>query len=261
MQRVTQFAALLLLLAASHVFAAEEIVDIKTPRGVTQQYLVSYEPEQKYTAVALLFPGGEGRAGLQRGIPQPGTNFLVRTRSLFVKNGVATAVVDTPTDLPTGMNDGFRMSREHADDVGAVIDEMRKRFRGVKVFLVGTSRGTISAAYVGAALSNKVDGVVLTSSLFNAARAGPGLSGFDYRSLKVPLLFVHHRDDGCRQTPYFIAQRLSSQYPLISVSGGDPPRSDPCEPFSNHGYLGREEPVINAISAWILSKPFDKDIR
>jgi hypothetical protein len=48
---------------------------------------------------------------------------------------------------------------------------------------------------------------------------------------------------------------------LISVSGGDPPKSDPCEAFSTHGYLGREEPVVAAISAWILGKPFAQDIR
>ena len=62
-------------------------------------------------------------------------------------------------------------------------------------------------------------------------------------------------------TPYGGARRLSGQFPLISVAGGDPPRSGPCEALSYHGYLGREEPVVEAISAWILGKAFPSDIR
>lgn len=240
---------------------AEEIIELQTRQGVTQPYLLSFENNQKYPAVALLFVGSEGYVGLrERGIPKPGRNFLLRTRSLFLKNGIATAVVDSPSDM-RGMTDVFRLSKEHANDVGAVVDDVNKRFPDAKIFLVGTSRGTISAASAGALRGERINGIVLTSTLFVAAKVGPGLSSFDFRSIKVPLLFVHHRQDDCRQTPYSSAHRLSSQFPLISVAGGDPPQSGPCEPFSNHGYLGREAQVIDAISAWMLGKPFPADVQ
>jgi pimeloyl-ACP methyl ester carboxylesterase len=250
-----------LLLLASVAAAAEEIFEIPTRPGVIQPYLLSYEPDRKYSAVALLFSGGAGVIGLrERGRPTRHTNFVVRTRNLFVKRGIATAVVDVPSDR-SGMSDDFRLSQEHAADVAAVIDDVKKRFPDARVYLVGTSRGTISAGYAGAALSDRISGVVLTASLFVASKSGPGLARFDFRSIKTPVLFVHHRDDGCAQTPYSEAQRLSGRFPLVSVSGGDAPISVPCEALSYHGFLGREEPVVDAISAWIFGKPVPSDIQ
>ena len=253
------FIAALALVTANA--CAEEIIEVATRAGVTQPYLLSFEPDQKYSAVAFLFSGSAGYVGLrERGIPKPGTNFLLRSRGLFLKNGIATVVVDSPSDM-RGMNDTFRLGRDHANDIAAVIDDVKKRFPDARIFLVGTSRGTVSAASAGAALGERVSGVVLTATLFNAAKAGPGLSGFDFGSIKVPALFVHHRDDGCRQTPYAPAQRLSNRFPLISVAGGDPPQSEPCEALSYHGFLGREAQVVDAISAWVLGKPFPKEIQ
>src|SRR6185503_11046445 len=92
-------------------------------------------------------------------------------------------------------------------------------------------------------MDSDVKGAVLTSSLFYAGtgqRARQVLSGFNWGQIKVPLLFVHHADDGCGATPYREAARLAARYPLITVHGGKPPESAPCEPFANHGYFGKE---------------------
>ena len=56
------------------------------------------------------------------------------------------------------------------------------------------------------------------------------------------------------------AERLSAQFPLITVRGGLPRESDECGALSNHGYLGREEPTARAIRAWILGQPFPREI-
>jgi pimeloyl-ACP methyl ester carboxylesterase len=159
-------------------------------------------------------------------------------------------VIDVPTDLAT-MSDAYRMSRRHADDVRAVVSELKKRYPALLVYLIGTSRGTVSAAYAGAALGEAVDGVVLTSTVFNASRGGPGVSGFDWDTIHSRLLFVHHVDDACGVTPYSMARRVAVGRTLVSVHGGDAPRSDPCEPYSAHGYLGVEAPVINAVVQWM----------
>jgi len=189
------------------------------------------------------------------------SNFLVRTRGMLRDNEVAVAIVDSPSDQQrAGMDDGFRMGRAHVEDVAAVVKDLRSRFPRAKVFLIGTSRGTLSAAYVGRSLGADVDGVILTSTVFYGGRGGIGLSGFGFGDIKAPLLFVHHVYDACRSCPYRDAASLGRTFPLVSVSGGKPAESDPCEPFAAHGYFGRERETVQAMKNWMLGRPFPKAI-
>jgi pimeloyl-ACP methyl ester carboxylesterase len=152
------------------------------------------------------------------------------------------------------MDDAFRTGKAHAQDVASVVADLRRRFPGVKVFLVGTSRGTISAAHLGRSLGGAVDGVVLTSTVLS----GGGLLGFDFTTIQAPLLFVHHAFDRCRLCPYAAASELGTKYPLITVKGGRAAQSDECEPLSAHGYFGREAETVSAIKGWMLGRPYAK---
>jgi hypothetical protein len=89
----------------------------------------------------------------------------------------------------------------------------------------------------------------------------PMLAAFDWSKIKLPLLLVHHVDDGCTWTPYRDAARLAKRFPLVSVEGGKPAESGPCDPLAQHGFYGREPETVDAIAAWMLGKPFAKDIR
>jgi len=128
------------------------------------------------------------------------------------------------------------------------------------VFLLTTSRSTISGAYQARALGNELAGVVLTSSAFRQ-RQRPLLAAFRFASIPIPILFVHHREDACHATPYYDAARLGAQFPLVSVSGGKPPETGPCDPLSAHGYFGKEAETVAAIAAWMLGRPFEKEIK
>ncbi len=242
---------------------AEDIVILSTRGGVTQSYLLSSPAAGKARAVAVLFPGGAGKVDLERETARAlldRGNFLVRSRRLFTGSGIVAAVMDAPSDQPRGMEDEFRLGSAHAEDIGWVVANLKSRFPGVPVFLVGTSRGTISAASGGKRLGPGVDGVVLTATPFVASRRQPGLSGFDFSSIPVPLLFVHHVDDGCDYTPHSAAKRLADRYPVVSVSGGLPPQSKPCDAMSPHGFLGREADAVDAIAKWMLKQPYPLEI-
>ena len=263
MMRISIACLVLMLGLCAGAQAAEEIVTLKTRGEVTQSYLLHYNKGENHHFVAVLFAGSSGNIGLKSDADGPETasdNFLVRTREIFARNEVATAAVDGPSDM-SNMTDGFRMSDKHAEDIRMVVRNLRARFPAAKLFLVGTSRGTVSAAYAGMALGSDIDGVVLTSSVFNASRAGGGVAGFDFSRLKIPLLFVHHREDACNNCPYSSASRLSDRYPLISVSGGLPPQSGPCDPLSTHGYFGKEAETVAAISQWITGKPHPAEVK
>ena len=192
-------------------------------------------------------------------------NFLPRSRREFVAEGILPVILDNPSDQQAGpgMSDLFRQSPEHATDMRAVVSEVKRRHPGLPVFVVGTSRSTLSAAHLGRALGDGIAGIVLSSSLFysspgmNPQRA---LAGFDWDALKLPVLLVHHRADACGATPYADASRLASKFPLISVQGGKPPESAHCDPLSPHGFYGKEAETVAAIAAWMLGKPYRKDI-
>ena len=254
--------ALALVLAASTA-KAEDIVILPTRGDVTQSYLLSAPEAGKARAVAILFPGGPGKVDLERETARTVLdrgNFLVRTRRLLAGSGIAAAVMDAPSDQPGGMDDRFRLGAAHTEDIGKVAGDLKKRFPGLPVFLVGTSRGTVSAAAAGARLGKAADGVVLTATLFLSSGKQPGLSGFDFASIPSPLLFVHHVDDGCAYTPYSSAKRHADRYPLVSVSGGPPAQSKPCEAMSAHGFLGKEVETVDAIAKWMLKQPYNKEI-
>lgn len=257
--------ALSVFLTIAATACAQEIVTLSTRDGAAQSLLLTIPADGNPAAVTVLFPGGPGliRLRTEDGRIRFGEgNFLVRSRQQFVDRGVVAAVMDAPSDQPRGMDDWFRLGDKHAIDVLRVSEELKRRFPGLPVFLVGTSRGTVSAAATGRALGDDVAGVVLSSSLFVGARAGPGLSGFDYTRIKAPVLLVHHAEDGCKFTPYREARKLAEtrQYPLITVSGGKPATSDPCEAFSAHGYLGKETETVDAIVNWMLKKPYPANI-
>lgn len=257
-------ACVALLLAATFSAGAVEIVTVSGRKGETQSYLLMHNaPPPK--AVAVMFPGGEGLLRLRTEGNSvkfsQGRNFLIRTRGMVRDNEVAVAIVDSPSDQQrAGMDDGFRTGRAHVEDVAAVVRDLRARFSGAKIFLIGTSRGTLSAAYAGRSLGDAVDGVILTSSVFHGGRNAIGLYGYDFGGIKAPLLFVHHVYDGCRPCPYREAESLGRRFPLISVSGGKPAESDPCEPLAAHGYFGKEEETVKAMKAWMLGRPFPRTI-
>lgn len=241
---------------AEGVERVDEIVTLPTRAGVTQFYLLLTVAGARPRAVAVLFPGGDGVVGLPADVRETrlGANFLVRSRDLFRGTEVAAAIVEVPSDRSGGMDDAFRAGDEHRQDVAAVVADLRARFPSARVFLVGTSRGTVSAAHLGHSLGRAVDGVVLTSTVFLGSRGGPGLEGFDFGAIPSPLLFVHHEEDGCRVCPYARALALARAYPLVTVRGGRPAESDPCQARSAHGYLGREAGTVRAIRAWMLGE-------
>jgi pimeloyl-ACP methyl ester carboxylesterase len=231
--------------------AAQNRIDLPTRPGVTQPVYVTTVPNP--AATVLLFPGDLGVVAKLR------YNFLLRTEPDFVALGLTVAVVDAPSDQSNGMSDEFRMSAAHAIDVAAVIAAMRQRAE-VPVWLVGTSRGTISAASLAVRLGPPlitpgiapgIAGVVLTSTVWQSP-----VSQVRLEDIRVATLIVHNRNDGCIASPFGLAgyglRRLSAApaKELIAVSSSAQ-RSAPCDALSPHGYLGIEQQVVQLVAAWI----------
>jgi pimeloyl-ACP methyl ester carboxylesterase len=128
--------------------SAEEIKveTLATRPGVTLQMLVM-RPDKPVASV-VLFMGGDGKLGGFQPNRNPvfGGNFLVRSRSVFLSQGMTVAVLDAPSDRQEGRGlVGFRQSPQHMQGIAAVMRYLREQ-ASVPVWLVGTSLGSVSAA-------------------------------------------------------------------------------------------------------------------
>lgn len=251
------------ILALSFVASAQttqKVADIPTRPGVTQRMIV-LAPPQPMAAVVLLAGGHGGLQIFPNGSMKWGDgNFLVRTRQLFAERGLMVAVVDAPSDRqsPPYLG-GFRQTPEHAADLKAVIAWLRENAKA-PVWLVGTSRGTQSAAFVATELSGPEgpDGVVLTATILTDAKGRP-VPAMPLGKIRVPVLVVHHEQDGCTLCAYSEVPALMAKLAdaprsqLLSFKGGQS-RGDPCEAFAFHGFNGLEPEVVQQVAAWVLAK-------
>ena len=241
---------------------SDQVITLPTRPRVTETVVV-VRPPMKPTATVVVLVGGLGKLELTaRGLPKDGAGPLIRRREQLASQGFVVAFVDAPSDrLGEGLI-GFRTSREHAADVGAVIARLRHDDPG-PLWLVGSSMGTVSAASIAARLGRDgPDGLVLISSVTRTHPAmRESLADVPLESITVPTLIIHHRQDPCEITPYAEASALSRRLgdarrvELVTVEGGPPARGLPCSPDSPHAFFGVEDALIDRLASWIKRTP------
>jgi pimeloyl-ACP methyl ester carboxylesterase len=217
----------------------------------------------------VLLAGGSGFIDLGAdGCPRALVgNSLARARPLWNGQGFATALVDAPTGYhgEDGLG-GFRLSAQHAADLGKVIADVRRR-TNTPVWLVGTSRGAISAANAAARLkgTEAPDGLVLTSAVTvgNPGGRKPWVAQtvFDLalESITMPVLVVAHASDRCIRTPPSAAGRIAARTrgqreQTVKVTGGPGGGGsglEACEGRTPHGFLGQDEEVAAGIARFV----------
>ncbi len=254
--------------ALAQAGACGELVTVETRERSTTRYALAGPPAA--AGVLVLLPGGGGHVDLdERGCARAlKGNWLVRSLPLFHAAGFATVLVDAPSDH-TGDDGlaGFRIAEAHAQDIGRVIADVRARAMTQRpVWLVGTSRGTISAANAASRLAGAAapDGLVLSSPVTAGARARKAWviqSVFDLplEAVRMPVLVVGHADDSCVRTPATLMERITARTQgtreqVVTVTGGPgrpAPGVDACEGRSPHGFVGQEAEVAAGIARFV----------
>ena len=269
----------LALLSATAAYAQSvpgkcgEVVTIETHNRTTTRYALASAPAAPAPSgrIALvLLVGGGGHLNLDdTGCPRSLVgNSLVRSLPHFHAAGFVTALVDSPSDHrgEDGLA-GFRIAAEHADDLGKVIADVRTR-TGAAVWLVGTSRGSISAVNASSRLSgpSAPDGLVLTSALMSPGRGGQRAwvtqSVFDLplENIRLPVLVIGHAEDKCIRSPANLmgditARTNGAREQVATVTGGrgrsGPSGIDACEGRTPHGFLDQEAEVVAGMARFI----------
>jgi hypothetical protein len=249
--------------------ACGEVVTLDTHSGTTAKYSLAGVSSEATFALVLL-PGGGGYLKLDdAGCPRKlKGNSLVRSRKLFHAAGFVTALVDAPDDRHgrAGLG-GFRVKSGHAKDIGKVIADIRRRTK-LPVWLIGTSRGAISASNAAARLTGAAapDGLVVTSPVTSGKEGGrkPWVAqtvfSNDLEKIRMPVLVVVHAEDTCIRTPPDLGRDIiekieSAREQVVSVTGG--PGWDggsnvkSCKGRSPHGFIGQEAEVAAGIARFI----------
>lgn len=242
-----------------HAEQQELFKTIETRPGVFQSFmlLVTDNP----VGSVVLFAGGSGVLKLSaNGYGRGKVDFAVRSRRLFMEQGFNVAVVDAASDFKKKSDglSGYRNSKEHAKDIRGVISYLQK-LAAKPVWVIGFSRGTISAANAAAQLNvGGPNGLVLTSSVTEPSKGRP-LTVFDIKleGIKVPTLIVHHESDACHVTPLRGVMKIKKKLKNIKkvevqiFKGGDDPKGGGCGAYNYHGFPGIEPKVVKTITNWV----------
>jgi pimeloyl-ACP methyl ester carboxylesterase len=251
---IMRLSPFLLMLAVSSAALANEdkAINLDTRQGVTVA-LYAMKRDGASAAVVLL-PGGSGNIGIKNGVPTS-ENFLVRSRDYFTGSGFNVTLVGKPTDVRE-LDYAARVSPEHVEDLRKVVAAVKKESR-LPVWLVGTSRGTVSAAAAAIAFGNEeLAGIVLTSSVTSPKRTG-AVPSQRLEAIRIPVLVMHHERDGCAVTRpkeavwIFSGLKNAPVKKQVMVDGGANPTGDPCEALHWHGYIGMEREAVDIIADWI----------
>jgi hypothetical protein len=248
------------------------VVTLAAHGGTTMRYSLAGPGGGGARTGLVLLVGGGGHLDLDdQGCPRAlKGNSLVRSLPQFHGEGFVTALVDAPSDYPgeDGLG-GFRLAPEHAEDIGKVVADLRARVQG-PVWLVGTSRGSISAVNAAARLRDAAapDGIVLTSALMvgtaRARKAWVADSVFDVRleDIRVPVLVVGHAADQCIRSPASRSAEITgrtngAREQAVAVTGGPgeamnfTPGIEACAGRSPHGFIGQEAEVAAGIARFV----------
>jgi pimeloyl-ACP methyl ester carboxylesterase len=247
---------LIALLLATPTLA--RIQTVATRAGVAVDFQV--EVPEGASALILLFEGANG-------VLEPGSQgFAHKAYPLFLRHGIAAALIDAPSDrsgFRGGLDPRFRESSAHFADIDAVIKALRRDY-ALPVWILGWSTGTRSAAAYALHSSKRIAGVVLASSSTNPPNGDPIHTLPRIETVTVPVLAVAHLGDTCLGTPPSGAAEIaraataSAAAMAMLFSGGLDTGPIPCGNETHHAFFGIEEDVAAAIAAFIAAHTADE---
>ncbi len=261
----------ILMMSKPSIASCGHLVRIKTVRGGELSYVLSsaFVSQPENAIVFVLLTGGDGQLdfnkdGCPRKSPDSG---LLRMTEGFNKSGFITALVDTKKEFPeTTELGGLRLTRAHANDIGRVVLDIRTRL-GRPIWLVGMSRGTLSAVNAAASLVGSAgpDGLILLSPTLRRGRFNMfTLMDLALESIRSPFLMIGSEHDACQSSDNSIFQRFANRtrsirHKEIVLSGYPEQESGAvsslhlCRGDSPHGFLKQEAEVVKIVNKFVRS--------
>lgn len=228
--------------------------------GVPTQTLFWESPNAKATLVFI--PGGNGQLGLKPAQTDTKNNFYHSfkelTQSANGSDGINIVLFDSPDALDPAPNSypWSRASKGHLSRVSSVV-RFYKHKTGTPIWIMGHSNGAISVTEFTRFDDPERGPSLLSGLVVSGARTG---SRFDGKMRSIPVLFLHHEKDGCREGNPDASVRNFEQLKKTNtaptefrfIKGGVSQGKSPCE-SGYHMYNGAEMEMIGVLRDFILS--------
>jgi hypothetical protein len=239
--------------------ADAEAVTINTTFTVFTPPVRLERPAREARASVILMADTNGRLGLDAtGTMLSNTgDFLIRSADIFLRNGLNVMMPDAAPAFPGGLAQADRLGATHAAELQGFINAAINRW-GKPVWVVGTGSGSTSAVTAGGfqpALAG-LRGVVMTSTIPPGSPALLATFNLYASRIMLPALVAWHQNDHCTVSPPASSTALFAAIPSIgkasaSFHGGHSVDDNPCDNFSEHGFAGIEEEVVETTARFI----------
>lgn len=249
------------LFSFSHASNAEVILiePIEKGFGISEKPSISMYWQGKDSKALLLFiPGGDGRIGIKEGqvdLRHPYYQSLKRLSNPEMTSGHTDFVIlDSPSELSP--RQPYPTARGNTDHIVRIESAIRfyKEKTGLPIWLMGQSNGGISLTeFVKFAQKNKrmdlISGLILSGARSESNFNAP---------INMPVLFIHHKEDGCsKSTPssaisnFQIMKKINlSRTEFVFITGGEEEANNPCH-SGHHMFFGAAEEYSRAIDEFI----------
>ena len=182
---------------------------------------------------------------------------MIRERAALAEWGANVFIFPNPSKQKISFK--YRQSEEHLNAINAVIHHVRS-LNSDPVFLVGFSKGSVSAASFGKQYPARVDGVALLSGIYKSNKKRPNkfaMGRITSGRYLAPLLVLHHANDQCKVTwpssaRSFFESLDAKEKHLIMLTDGTP-TGGLCGPLHYHGFEGVEASAVRGLIDWALA--------
>jgi alpha/beta hydrolase family protein len=184
----------------------------------------------------------------------------VRRRSArggcFLERPFNVVIFDSPADLPVARH--WSAARESTDHLSRVEDVVRhyKGRLGKPVWVMGHSMGSISITELYKRLQDRKSEDLVAGLILSGGENG---TSFNYETTRLPVLVLHHENDGCAGNTPDYAKRIHTKLreagnraaELVLINSGAPsPNGNPCR-SGYHMYFGAGPEVAKVLDQFM----------
>lgn len=230
----------------------KKVIEVDTPAGVTRVLLTSRSEGPRF--VFVFAPGGDGSVDFDTNAEGVMISRLPRNPAFFfalefLKKQAAWAIIGVSKNYGDTVSIKQRSDKGHVEAVAQVGLRMRDAYPKSKIILIGHSNGGITAGIQALRLNPAFDAVVMSAPNLD------GLPSWKPEQVRIPLLFITHKDDNCKATAADKTIRAAGdRFPVVVIQ--DPSQGDSKECFKTpapHFFSYAYGPYSDAILKWAAS--------